>query len=157
VKHAWHCLLRDVSPLKRMDWLLRNMAHVLKSWSDQFVGSIKIQLEIAKEVVLHLETSRDRRQLAPHVESLHRQLKLKPPGLASLQWNIARQESRLALVMRGRSSSTFMPTRVCRNATSDRWCMMAVPCLRRSPKPTQPSPSSMTFLGRPLTFEHGRS
>jgi hypothetical protein len=68
---------------------------VLKSWSDKFIGNVRVQLEVAKEVVHRLEMARDRRQLATHEEELRQHLKLKPLGLASLQRTIAQQESRL--------------------------------------------------------------
>jgi hypothetical protein len=92
---AWQCPLRDVNPCRRLDWLLRNTLRVLKSWSDKFIGNVRVQLEVAKEVVHRLEMARDRRQLATHEEELRQHLKLKPLGLASLQRTIAQQESRL--------------------------------------------------------------
>jgi hypothetical protein len=54
------------------------------------VGSIKVQLEIAKEVVLRLEMAQDRRVLSCQEESLRQELKMKSLGLSSLQWTIAR-------------------------------------------------------------------
>jgi hypothetical protein len=48
------------------------------------VGSIGIQVEIAKEVVLRLEMARDRRALSSHEEHLRQELKLKSLGLSSL-------------------------------------------------------------------------
>jgi hypothetical protein len=61
VQAAWHCPLANVSPFCRLDWLHRNMMHVLQSWSDRCVGNVKRQLDIAKEVVLRLESDPDGR------------------------------------------------------------------------------------------------
>jgi hypothetical protein len=61
VEKAWLCPLTDADPCRRLDWLLRNTARVLKSWSDRCIGNIRSQLEVAKEVVHRLEMARDRR------------------------------------------------------------------------------------------------
>jgi hypothetical protein len=58
------------SPFACLDWLLRNMTRVLKSWSDHLIGSIRLQLEVAKEVVHRLEMARDQRHLTVHNEEL---------------------------------------------------------------------------------------
>jgi hypothetical protein len=85
VERAWHCPLHDANPFYRLDWLLRNSACFLKSWSDRYVGNVRSQLEITKEVVLQLEMARNRHTLAFHEESLHQRLKLKSLALSSLQ------------------------------------------------------------------------
>jgi hypothetical protein len=95
VQLAWHCPLSDANPFHHLDWLLRNTARVLRSWSDCFISNIRLQVAMAQEVVICLECARDRRNLAPHEEELRQGLKLKSLGLASLQRTIARHESRL--------------------------------------------------------------
>jgi hypothetical protein len=84
VTRAWHCLLGNVSTFKRLDYLLCNIVKFLESWSDKTIGNIRIQLEIAKELVLHLEIVRDSRQLSVGKEDLRKHLKLKSLALASL-------------------------------------------------------------------------
>jgi hypothetical protein len=49
---------------------------------DRYVGNIRTQLEIAKEVLLRLEMARDRRVLLDHEESLRKKVKLKSLGLS---------------------------------------------------------------------------
>jgi hypothetical protein len=93
VQAAGHCPLVGVSPFRRLDWLLRNMTCVLQSWSDRCIGNVKMQLEIAKEVVLKLESIRDGRQLASYDEELRQCFKLRSLVLSSLQCTMARQES----------------------------------------------------------------
>jgi hypothetical protein len=63
VAQAWVCPLRDANPFRRLDWLFRNTARVLKSWSDKLCGNVRRQLEIAKEVVHQLEMAHDHRRL----------------------------------------------------------------------------------------------
>jgi hypothetical protein len=54
------------------------------SWSSRFVGSIRSQLEVAKEVVYGLEAAQDRHALSTHEEDLRKLLKMKSLGLTSL-------------------------------------------------------------------------
>jgi hypothetical protein len=91
-----------------MDWLLWNTSRALKSWSDRFIGNIRIQPEVAKEVTHHLEIARDRRPLAQHEEALRQQLKLKSLGLLSLQRTMARQEARLLCLSEGDAPTLFL-------------------------------------------------
>ncbi|OEL24169.1 hypothetical protein BAE44_0014812, partial [Dichanthelium oligosanthes] len=107
VESAWHCPLRDASAFARLDWLLRNTARFLKSWSTRSVGSIRTQLELAKEVVQRLEMARDCRSLTPLEEKLRQELKLKSLGLSSLQRTIVRQESQLLWLNEGDAPTKF--------------------------------------------------
>jgi hypothetical protein len=54
------------------------------------VGNVKLQLEIAKEVVHHLEMAHDHCTLVPFEKELKKLLKGKALGLASLQRTTAR-------------------------------------------------------------------
>jgi hypothetical protein len=107
VQRAWHCPLRNIDLFQRLNWLFRSTARFLTSWSDRCVGSIKVQLEIAKEVVLRLEMAQDRRVLSCQEESLRQELKMKSLGLSSLQRTIARQESRLLWLSEGDAPMKF--------------------------------------------------
>jgi hypothetical protein len=62
---------------------------------------VRLQLEIAREVVTRLEMVRECLSLVVHVESLRRHLKLKTLALSSLQHTIAHQESRLLWLKEG--------------------------------------------------------
>lgn len=107
VRRAWHCPLHNADPFRRLDWLLRNTARVLRSWSSRFVGSVCMQLEMAKEIIRQLELVGDRRNLSAHEDALRRRLKLKALGLSSLQCSIARQESRLLWLVEGDAPTKF--------------------------------------------------
>jgi hypothetical protein len=60
VQRAWSCLLKESTPFMRLDWLLQNTTCFLKNWSDGFIGNVKFQLEVVKEVIIRLQMARDR-------------------------------------------------------------------------------------------------
>jgi hypothetical protein len=99
--------MHDANPFRHLDWLLCNTTRVLKSYNARFIGNVRTQLAIAKEVVLHLEAARDNRQLASHEEDLWRLLKMKSLCLASLQRTIVRQESRILWLHKGDAPTKF--------------------------------------------------
>jgi hypothetical protein len=70
VQNDCHCPVHNVDPFWCLDWLFRNTAQFLKSWSRCCVGNVRIHLKVVKEVVLQLEKDRDRRLLAGHEEAL---------------------------------------------------------------------------------------
>jgi hypothetical protein len=80
---------------------------MLNCWSDRTIGNIRLQLEVAKEVLFCLEQARDLRPLAPHEEALRQLVKLKSLVLTSLQRSMARQESRLLWLQVGDASTKF--------------------------------------------------
>jgi hypothetical protein len=107
VQRAWSCPIPDTNPFRKLEWLLRNTFKALQSWSDRSVGNIRLQLEVVREVGHRLEMASDRRALATHEESLHKLLKCKSLGLASLQRSMVRQESRLLWLKEGDTSTKF--------------------------------------------------
>jgi hypothetical protein len=98
VGRAWHCPLY---------WLFRSTTRFLKSWSNRFVGNVRMQLTMAKEVVARLEATGNYRPLAPHEDALRKELKLKALGLSSLQHTIARQEARVLWLREGDTPTKF--------------------------------------------------
>lgn len=56
---TWELTRSDCYAFRTLDIKLCNTAKALQSWSQQFVGSICLQLAIAKEVVLRLEMIQD--------------------------------------------------------------------------------------------------
>jgi hypothetical protein len=107
MEQAWHYPLNGANPCHRLDWLLYNTTRMLKSWSDKHIGSVRLQLEVAKEVVHRLELARDHRPLAGFEESLRQRIKLESFGLSSLQRSIVRQESRLLWLSEGDTPTRF--------------------------------------------------
>jgi hypothetical protein len=84
IQRVWHCPLSGANPFMCLDWLLRNTACCLQSWSARFVGSVHIQLEVTKEVLHKLEVARDSHVLTSHEEWLRQLVKLKSLIIASL-------------------------------------------------------------------------
>jgi hypothetical protein len=70
VARAWHCPSSNISLFARLDWLLCNTVRCLKGWSDRTIGSIRLQLEMTKEIMYRLEIVRDSRQLSADEEEL---------------------------------------------------------------------------------------
>jgi hypothetical protein len=65
------------------------------------VGSIRVQIQVAKEVIFRLKVAQESRSLSPEELSLRRFLKLCYFGLTSLLRTIARQKSSLRLLREG--------------------------------------------------------
>jgi hypothetical protein len=107
IERAWHCLMHNANPFRKLAWLLRNTTRCLQSWSTKIIGNVWVQLSLASEVVHRLEITHDRRPLAPQEDALRQFLKLKSLGLASLQHTIARQESRILWLMEGDALTRF--------------------------------------------------
>lgn len=70
VTAAWQHTLRDTDHLRNLDYKLRNTAWALQSWSQRFIGSIRLKLAVAREVVQRLESAQDRRALTPEEQEL---------------------------------------------------------------------------------------
>lgn len=84
VEWAWQYTPPNADPCRVLDYKLRNVARALKSWSASQVGSVRLCLAIAREVVLRLEEAQEFRALSMRELELRKSLKLKILGLASL-------------------------------------------------------------------------
>ncbi|KAE8795786.1 retrotransposon protein, putative, LINE subclass [Hordeum vulgare] len=90
VQDAWTCDLSIVNPFHRLDVLLRNTARAFTSWGQRKVGHIKLQIGVAKLIILRLDCAQDSRLLTPEERWLRVMLKQLVLGLASLERTIAR-------------------------------------------------------------------
>lgn len=93
VKQSWEAPVQSNCVVERMFMKLHRLSRSLQKWGQRKVGSIKSQLEIAKELLHRWEIERDERALADDEEWLGRKLKLHCLGLASLVRTIARLRS----------------------------------------------------------------
>lgn len=91
VREAWVCDNDIVDPFLRLDTLLRNIAKFLTAWGQKKTGNIKLQIAVAKLVIIRLDCAQDGRLLSVGEIWLRGTLKQLVPGLASLERTIARQ------------------------------------------------------------------
>jgi hypothetical protein len=107
VKSAWEVVQGDTDPFRRLTAKLKLTARRLMSWSDKKVGSIKLQLMLAREVVLRLDMAMESRQLTPDERRLRAHLKQTYLGLASLERTMARQRAKIAWLREGDANTAF--------------------------------------------------
>jgi hypothetical protein len=77
------------------------------SWSDKKVGCVKLQLMIAREVVLRLDIAMESRQLSQDERQLRAHLKHAYLGLASLERTMARQRAKITWLREGDTNTSF--------------------------------------------------
>lgn len=107
VHRGWQCSVPPTQPFRHLDELLRNTARELQSWSQKCIGSINLQILIARELILHLDQVQERRALTSEEVVLRKEIKLKCLGLASLQRTIARMRSRITWLKEGDACTKF--------------------------------------------------
>lgn len=81
--------------------------------SQKHIGSIRLQLAVAKEVVLKLERAQDRRPLTSDEAQLRRELRYECMGLASLARTIAQQRSRIQFIAARDANTKFFQLQAC--------------------------------------------
>jgi hypothetical protein len=69
IKAVWSAPRLDADPLRLIDHLLRDTAKELVKWSAKAVGSIQMQIHVAKEVIFRLEVAQESRSLSPEAFS----------------------------------------------------------------------------------------
>jgi hypothetical protein len=71
------------------------VARELRKWSNAQVGSVRLQLALARETLVELDELMETRQLDQVELELRRSLKIRILGLASLSRCMARQRARV--------------------------------------------------------------
>ncbi|KAJ1283661.1 hypothetical protein BS78_03G145500 [Paspalum vaginatum] len=107
VSQNWSAPVSSRCPVECIFLKLQRLSKGLQSWSQRKVGNIRLQLEMAKEILHRLEIARDTRGLSPGEEWLRRKLKHHSLGLASLERTIAKQRSRLLYLREGDANTSF--------------------------------------------------
>ena len=113
VEEAWQCPWPNADAFRVLDYKLRNTAKALKSWDAKHVGSVRLQLVIAKELVLRFDVAQENRILAPHELCLRRKTTASCLGLASLLRTITRQRSRILNIAEGDANTRFFHLQAC--------------------------------------------
>lgn len=104
---AWSTNLPDADACQALDHKLRYVALALKSWNAAKVGSIRLQLAVARMVIRELNIAQEHRLLSDSEIELRRELKANTLGLASLNRNMARQRARSRFLRKGDTSTRF--------------------------------------------------
>ena len=107
VERGWHCDNKVTNAYRRLDCLLRNVTRELQSWAAKKIGSVKLQLLIAKELILRFDRAQEQRELSEEEFQLRKDLKKLTLGLSSLERTIARQRSRLLFLGEGDANTWF--------------------------------------------------
>ena len=110
---AWHGAGTQGDMCRRIDAKLRAVANALKSWAATKVGSVRLQLAMARVVIFEFDTAQESRDLSPVELSLRADLKAMTLGLASLQRTIARQKSRCRFLSKGDANTRFFHLQAC--------------------------------------------
>lgn len=107
VRESWSAPCSTVDPVARLDRKLRTAARKLRSWSDKKVGNVKLQMEMARELIGRFDKAEESRILSLQERFLHKNLKLKYLALASLERTMARQRSRITWLQEGDANTRF--------------------------------------------------
>ena len=101
VRQAWDCNLSNIDACRVLDFKLRRTAKALKSWSMRNVGSVRLHLFMAREIIAQLDVAQESRDLTDDDLSLRGDLKCHSLGLASFTRTMVRHRSRIRFLEEG--------------------------------------------------------
>jgi hypothetical protein len=113
IAEGWCCTLLNADAWRVLDYKLCNTAKSLKCWSSKYVGSVHLQLVVAKEVMFKMDQAQDTRVLSSDERLLQNELKMKCFGQVSLCRTITRQHSRLTFLPKGDANTRFFHLQAC--------------------------------------------
>jgi len=119
VQEAWNKPISSSNQLKRLHTKLSRVAKALKRWRKEKVGDTKLQLALAKEILLQLEVAQESRALSPEELDLRRRLKIRSTGLAAIEKARIRQRSRLTYIRAGDANTKFFHMRASARRTKN--------------------------------------
>jgi hypothetical protein len=90
VARAWASTVEGVDPFRLLDHKFCNVVVELCRWSNAKIGSIRLQLAMAHEVIFRFDGEQEKRVLHDWELTMYRVLKLRVLGLASLSRTITR-------------------------------------------------------------------
>jgi len=103
-----------------LDQKFKNVARELKRWSNAQVGSVRLQLVLARETLGELDELMETRQLDQAELELRRSLKIRVLGLASLSRCMARQRARVLFLREGDANTKFFHLQACHRSRRQR-------------------------------------
>lgn len=113
VQSAWSIGLPGADTCKSLDFKLRNTAKALRAWSATSVGSVRMQLAMARLVVGEFDAAQETRILSDDELVLRSELKRMILGLSSLSRTIARQRSCIRFLQDGDANTKFFHLQAC--------------------------------------------
>jgi hypothetical protein len=94
-------------PLITLAKKLKTTARSLQSWNDKKIGKIKLQLEMARELLHQLEVAQDNRSLSPAELWLQSMLKKHSLALFSISRTMARLKSWIGWLKKGDANTSL--------------------------------------------------
>lgn len=113
VTEAWAHAPVNVDACRALDYKLRSTAKALRSWSMKNVGSVRLQLFMARELIAQLDAAQDSRLLTDEEWALRADLKRQSLGLASLARTTARNRARIRYLEEGDANTKFFHLQAC--------------------------------------------
>jgi hypothetical protein len=107
VAQSWVFVPAGPCPLITLAKKLKTTARSLQSWNDKKVGKIKLQLEMARELLHQLEVAQDNRSLSPAELWLRNMLKKHSLALSSISRTMARLKSRIGWLKEGDANTSL--------------------------------------------------
>ena len=107
VSQAWESVPAGQCPLITFSKKLTTTSRCLQSWNEKKIGDVRIQLEMARYLLHHLELAQDIRVLSPAEVWLRNSLKKHSLALSSLSRTMARLRSRIAWLKDGDANTSL--------------------------------------------------
>lgn len=120
VAAAWPPSVLNADPFRVLDCKIRAVARALRRWSCSKIGSVRLQLAMAREVIQRFDEEQETRNLLQWEADLRKTLKLRVLGLASLARTINRQRSRLLFLAEGDANTKFYHLQACHRSRKNR-------------------------------------
>lgn len=100
------------SPLTVLRKKLTETARALRAWAKPLFSNARLQLHMANEIILLLDTAQETRHLSQQESDLRRELKLRILGLAAVERSRRRQASRINHIRAGDACTRFFHIRM---------------------------------------------
>lgn len=107
IEEAWNEDHNHVAPYHVIHHRLRKTSIKLKALSKTLFSNVKIQLHMAREIILRLDTAQESRSLSPEELDLRKRLKRRVVALAVLEKARKRQNSRITNITEVDANTRF--------------------------------------------------